>query len=348
MASIRDVAKEANVSMATVSYVLNKNKYVSDELTRRVWEAVRQLNYTTNRLASSLRNKKTYEIGVVLQNIGNIFFAQLLSGLEGRLQELGYHVVLFDTNYNIDQEKNIIRSIRERWVDGVILYSCVSEEDKSEYAKFLKSDIAEKNIPIVSLDRDFYDKDIPLVTSDNYGGGYMAVKHLMSIQKKKILLMTFENGWDIFKEREKGYLAAMKDFGLQDNIEIVRTNFRPNNAYETCVEMIDNNWKYDGLFAVNDQVAVSCIKAFKERNIRIPEDVAIVGYDNLFIDTLIEPSLTSINVPRYEMGIAVADAIINRMDSREVGHVVLDTHLSVRQTTNGIIKQQWNLKQIMY
>lgn len=210
MAGIRDVSREARVSIATVSYVLNENKYVSEELSSRVRKAVEKLGYKTNPIARSLRKRKTKEVGIVLQNVKNVFFVQLLSGLEERLQALGYSLIFFDTNYDIQREKEIIGTLRNRWVDGIILYSCVSEKDKADYYEFLTSDIKEKVIPIVSLDRTFLRNDIPVVTVDNAKGGFEATKHLILSGKRKILHITGKKDWEISIRRQEGYIQAIK------------------------------------------------------------------------------------------------------------------------------------------
>ena len=343
MASIIDVAKEANVSVATVSYVLSKKKYVSEELSERVWTAVGKLGYQTNPMASSLRNKQTKEIGVVLQNIKNVFFVQLLSGLEAKLQDSGYSLVFIDTNYDMDKEREAITTLRNRWVDGIILYSCVSEGAKAEYNEFLSTPVSEKKIPLVSIDRVF--RDIPVVTSENKRGAYEATRHLILSGKKNIIHISGRSDWDMSRQRQDGYTEAMKDAGLGGNILIKNGRFRPIDGYEICKELLSRQYPFDGIFAANDQMAIGCIKAVKEMGLSIPDDIAIVGYDNIFVSTLVEPTLTTVNVPRYAMGVAAAELLVGMIgqENEAEKECILQTNLIVRQSSDIRGERNWDL-----
>ena len=343
MASISDVAKEAKVSVATVSYVLSKKKYVSEELTERVWMAVEKLGYKPNRLASGLRNRETKEIGVVLQNIKNIFFVQLLSGLETKLQEYGYSLIFYDTNYDIKKEKEAILSLKNRWVDGIILYSCIDEKDKSEYSKFLELNISEKEIPIVSIDRTFETENIAYISAENKKGAFEATKHLILNGKSQIIHITGRIGWEISLLRQKGYIDAMQHYGFSNNINMKNGKFRPIDGYEICKEMLSQNQSFDGVFAANDQMAIGCIKAIKEMGIKIPDDIAVVGYDNIFVSTMIEPSLTTVNVPRYAMGVEAARLLVELINEKSQNKCILDTNLIIRQSSDIRGERNWEL-----
>ncbi len=350
MANIIDVAKEAGVSVATVSYVLSKKKYVSDELTERVWAAVEKLGYKTNYLARGLRNKQTNEIGVVLQNIKNIFFVQLLSGLEEKIQEHGYNLIFFDTGYNIEREKEAIASLRNRWVDGIILYSCVSEDYKEEYYnEFLAPKLFDKKIPLVSIDRVFQKVD-GFVTCDYKKGAYDATKHLILSGKKNVMHISGRDDWEVSHARTAGYVEAMKEFGLEKNILIKCGNFKPVDSYEICKELLSGQFSVDGIYAGNDRMAIGCIKAIKERGLIIPDDIAIVGHDNMFFSTLIEPTLTTVNVPRYAMGVAAAELLLNSLkkggseeENAQKDERILPPNLIVRQSTDIRGERNWDL-----
>jgi len=328
-----------------VSYVLNKNKYVSPELTEKVNKSVEKLDYYANPVARSLRNKKTHTIGIVLQNIRNIFFPQVLAGLEEYARANDYNLQFVNTYNDIHTERRALASLKNMWVDGIILDSCVSESEKGEYLEFLKGLNMEKEIPIVMLERNLGSPDYSAVLVDNYTGGLLAARHLIETGKNKIIHITDNNNWCMTSNRMLGYLDAMREHGLEANIEIHRCDMTAFDGYNLMKGLLFHGASFDGVFAVNDQVAIGAMKAAKELGRSIPEDIAFVGFDNIFVSSMIDTPLTTVHVPKYELGKTAETLLLRTIDQKlEAPEVVtLPVKLIVRQSTDLRGDNSWEL-----
>ena len=344
MATIRDVAKEANVSVATVSYVLNKNKNVSQELTDNVLKAVDKLDYKYNAIASSLRNNRTKTVGVVLQNIRNVFFVHLLAGLEEYINANNYRLIFFDTGYDINKERECISTLRSMRVEGVILYSCVGAKEKNEYIQFLVKQLTENEIPTVLLDRDACGK-LGSVLIENERGGYEATKHLIDFGRRNILHISGIEDWENSLARQQGYTNAMRSHDLEDHIIIHSGRFQPVRGYEITRSLIEKGIKLDGIFAANDQMAIGAMKAILEFGIKIPDDIGVIGYDNLFFTTFVDPALSTMNVPTHSIGRTAAEMLINIIENSDSAEksAIFNTNLIVRQSTDVRAERGWVL-----
>jgi DNA-binding LacI/PurR family transcriptional regulator len=338
MVRMKDVAREAGVSTATVSYVINGTKKVSPIRRAKVYAAIEKLGYSVNRVARSLRNRKTMTIGVVLQNISNVFFAQVLAGLEEYLKNSDYSLIFFNTNYDIDEEKRIIDSLRDEWVDGIILYTCVKEQELKDYLSLLASQDTKKIIPTVIIDRKIegHYSNINAIEIDNFSGGYSAVSHLVGCGKSKIAHITGIKEWSNSIERMNGYVHGMRETGNGEWILIREGDFKPGSGYRITEEILQGDGQIEGLFAANDQMAVGAIKAVQKLGLSIPEDVAVVGFDNLSISALISPSLTTIEVPTHLLGVEAGKMVVSMIENptRKYSGLLLPTSLVVRRSTH--------------
>lgn len=345
MARMKEVADDAGVSVATVSYVINKTKYVSPELTLRVEKSIEKLDYNTNPVARSLRNKKTMSIGIVLQNIRNIFFPQLLAGLEESLREKGYNLLFVNTYNDIDEEWKTIQSLRGMWVDGIILDSCCNEKNKTEYAKHLNHRTASKHIPILLLERNLGIKELDAVSIDNFNGAYIATKHLIDSEHRQIMHIAGNKDWSMSIDRLEGYLKALSDYGLESRKFYNYGSFLPQDGYSIMKEILDQHHNIDGLFAANDQMAIGAMKAILEYGLKIPEDIAVVGFDNIFVSSLINPTLSTINVPKYMIGKTAAEMLIESIEKpdKQPENRIMQTNLIVRQSSDVRGERSWDL-----
>ncbi|MDO8685592.1 MAG: LacI family DNA-binding transcriptional regulator [Clostridiales bacterium] len=345
MAGIKDVAKEAGVSVATVSYVINKNKYVSPELTRKVIDSIEKLSYYTNPVARSLRNRKTGIIGVVLQNIRNIFFPQLLAGLEEYTRAHNYSLSFFNTYNDPDTEKNVISTLKNMWVDGMIIDSCVEEKDEAAYVDFLDKNLTGKKIPVVFLERNPGSSKHSAVRIDNFSAGFEATNHLVKTGRNRLLHIAGAKDWSMVVERLKGFQRALEENALSDKAVIRYGNLRPQDGYEIMKDVLMHNLGINGVFAANDQMALGAMKAIKEFGLNIPADISVVGFDNIFVSTMIEPTLTTINVPKYAMGAAAARIVIEAVEKPgwEPEVLTLQANLIVRQSTDLLGDKNWEL-----
>lgn len=339
MASIKDVAKAAGVSISTVSSVINKNKPVSDELTKRVEKAIKELNYQASSVARSLKNKKTNSIGIVLPNISRIFFPQVLKGIVDTAIKYGYNLTFCDANEDISKEKYYIRMLESSWVDGIILDCSADIKEDKDYIRYLQ-DLGgtKKRIPIVSLERILKDNLTDAVIIDNKKSGYNAVNHLIELGHKRIAHITGPLKFPMCVDRMEGYKQALSDNGIKvDNSLIKDGDFYPLSGYNIMKEWLLKGINISAVFAGNDQMAIGAIKAIRESGLRIPEDIAIIGFDNLFISSIVSPSLSTINVPKYKMGSTAVELLHKRImnpksEKKEV--VTLPTNLIVRQSTD--------------
>jgi DNA-binding LacI/PurR family transcriptional regulator len=340
--------KKAGVSIATVSYVLNGNKYVSREYQEKVWKAVKELGYQPNILAQSLRKQETKEIGVIFQNIRNLFFIDVMRGIEDVLRQYNYSAVYVDSGYNIEREKKAIARLRSRWVDGIILYSCVTEDNKDTHGEYLQKH-AEKSIPIISIDRDFRKYGLPLVTSDQEKAAYLITTHLISCGRTNIVHIGGRKNWEITESRYLGYCKAMAEAGLDNNIYVKYGSNKPVDGYEIARQLLTERPKTDAIFASNDQMAIGCIAAIRDMGMRIPEDIAVAGTDNLFVSTIVSPQLTTINLPKYDLGKKAAQILMDRIDSggklQENDDMLftLPFEIIIRQSTNSETTVKWSL-----
>ena len=343
---IKDIAKMAGVSPATVSNVINDSKYVSGELKQRVMKVIKENDFKVNKAAKSLKCRRSNTIGVVLQNISNAFFPEVLYGIEDVVQREGFELLFCNTYYEEDREKYHIDALRNQWVDGIILDSCINLSEDSGYLAYLQGKEEERQIPVVVLEQNINVKNIRSIAIDNYKAAYEAAKHLLEVGRRKIVHITGPLKYQHCVERLEGYRKAIADSGTpHDRIHVYEGDFRAQTGYEIARDIIVRGVDFDGIFAANDQMAVGAIKAIREFGMSVPEDIAVVGFDNIYVSSMIEPSLTTVNVPRRRMGSAaallLAEKIKNRNADTEV--TVLPANLVIRQSTSLKGDKSWNL-----
>jgi len=343
MASIKDVAKLANVSIATVSNAIHKTKPVSKELKLRIDGAISELSYEINPIARGLKRKSTLTIGVVVTDMNRIFFPQVIKGIHDYFTKAGYSLSFFDTNDNLDKERDVVKTLKSNWVDGIIIDSVAdtSEQDYFNYLAQLKSN--SKKIPVVSIERDLTSYQIDSIIVDNFEGGHTATQHLINLGCKEILHISGPLSSCIVKDRINGYRSATKNVGLKEHI--VNGNFSPMSGYKAMKDVLLSGAKVDGVFAANDQMAIGAIKALREHGRKIPEDVKVVGFDNIFIASMVNPSLTSVNVPKYQMGQFAAKILHDRFKDSDlkIQTKKLPSKLITRQSTDLDGDQTWEL-----
>lgn len=348
MSSIVDVAQKAGVSISTVSSVINKNKSVSKELTLRVEQAIEELNYYANPVARSLKSRKTNTIGVVLPNNNRIFFPQILKGIEDIALKNGYYLTFYDTE-SIDKEKRYIKMLENSWVDGIILDCIADVKEDSEYLEYLsKLGGKKKSIPVVSLERVLKDEITDAVIIDNKQSGYIATKHLLELGYRKLAHISGPLKFPMCIDRMQGYKRALSEYGIDiDNDMIKNGDYSPLSGYNAMKELlIHGSSSVNAVFAANDQMAIGAIRAIRETGLRIPEDIAVIGFDNIFASSIITPSLSTINVPKYRMGSTAVEILIKKIMNPEESEkeiVTLSSNLVVRQSTDLRGDNTWDL-----
>jgi len=356
MYSIKDVAKLAGVSISTVSNVLNNSKFVSEDLTARVHLAVEQLGYEANPIAKKMKTKRTGTIGIITADMCGLFYPYVIKGIYEVLSDKGYDVLIADTNSvndrlgGFEREKENIRSMLANRVDGIIFASTVPEDMRSSYLEEVQKLARKyKHIPLVSIERDFSAFGIDSVFSDSFNAARTATGHLISIGCKKIVHITGQIYTSESQDRLKGYIQALNDNGLyfDRNTMVSYGDYTHQSGYLAMKKLIDSSPDMDGVFAGNDQMAVGALKALNENKYEVPDNVKIIGYDNVFVTSIVKPSLSSINVKKKSLGKEAAGILLKRIQETEpiskTLAVKLETNLIVRGSTVKNAHEDWIL-----
>ncbi len=342
-ATIKDVANYAKVSISTVSNVLNNTKTVSKPLYDRVLEAVKVLDYQTNPIAKGLKSKVTNTISIIIPSISSVFFPQILSTIHVEASKMGYTVSIFETREILQREKDCINLLESKWTDGIILSSCVDVENPSskEYIQKLNA----INIPIVCIEAAISDK-LDAVIMNNQEAIYTATNYLISLGKKNIAYIAAPTRFYMGKHRKEGYLAALSDSGLPIREEyIIEGDYTPKSGHMCMQRLLARMIPIDAVVVGNDQMAVGAIRCIKDAKLNIPEDIAVIGFNNNFPSSLITPSLSTMRVPKEEMGAIAFDLLLNRIKNPDspIKLVKLNSELIIRESTDPNGDSSWDL-----
>ncbi len=332
MVTIQDVAKEAGVSAATVSRVLNNNHSVSIKTREKVKKVIKDLNYQPNLLGRNLRRMETRMVLVFLYNISNPFYSKIVEGMETIAHKNGYNVLMCNTNAKIETEQIYLNFIKNKLVDGIIFTSpAMRHKALSELAK---------DYPIVLCNEYERNTQAPVVTIDNEEAGYDAVNHLIRLGHKKIALIgscQVRSGY----ERELGYRKALKEVGIEINESYI---IRDVGSYKGGIigvkKLLALKEKPTALFCISDLIAIGAIKQLKKNKLRVPEDIAVIGFDNNRIANMYDPSLTTIAQPRYDIGKKAMELMIKRIKGNLTSNPIikLQHELIIRDSTLPIMQ----------
>lgn len=343
MATIKDVAKRAGVSISTVSRVMNDSKSVNPVLRVRVHQAAEELDYKANSLAQGLKCSSTKRIAVIITEISRVFFTSVLEGIHQEASRAGYTVMIAETHDNLQNEVQAVKYFADQWVDGIILASSAYESDREtkEYVKKLHLLCKnERPIPVVTLEFALDNPAVDAVVIDHEKAAYDAVSSLIhNAKRRRIVHLSLPRTHYLGKERINGYLRAMKDAGLLvTKNSIITGNYSSYSGFVATKKYLESGMEFDGAFCANDQMAVGMMKACMDMGLRIPEDVAIIGNDDIFAASIVSPSLSSISVPKVEMGRTAAqllmDRIENSVSNRRRKVITLDYRIVERGTTH--------------
>ncbi|WGS65098.1 LacI family DNA-binding transcriptional regulator [Marinitoga aeolica] len=290
--TIKDIAAAAGVSINTVSRALNDKPDINIKTKRKVLEIAKEMGYVKNVTASSLRNRKTKTIGVIFEDSSNPFFAEVLKGIEKGSREKNYNIILMNTEKKYDLERKAIKLLLEKRVDGLII---TPTQEKSEDIK----ELIKINIPFVVVGVNFENIDIDEIYSDDYYGGYLAGKYLIENGRKKFIMLNGFSYKSVAKERYLGFKKALDEYNIKD-FTVYELEEGLENAYLKIKELIEKNIFFDGLFCYNDIFAFGAIKALYENNIKIPDKVNVVGFDDIAFANVL--NLTTIRINKEKLG----------------------------------------------
>jgi len=329
MASIQDVAERAGVSVATVSRVINGNCKVRPETEKAVRDAMDHYRYSPNFSARNLRRMETKTVLVLMSTIVNPFLAKIVKAIEDVGIEKGYHTMICTTYDDAVREEVYIDLLRKHFADGAILIG--TKLKATELRKLAQQ------VPVVQCSEFIPNLMIPYITIDNRQAGYDATKHLIENGCKRIMHITVDNGSSSSQLRMEGYREALKETGLSyDPDLIVNGNYGYRNALSLVREVIRNGVSFDGVFADSDRMAAGAIRAAEEGGLSVPEDVAVVGFDNTDVSYLVKPGITSVSQSGKEMGEATAQILWKMIEGKEVcQQIILPHKLIVRESTGG-------------
>ena len=345
MVNMNDVSRHAGVSVATVSNVITGKKPVSDNKRRRVLESIDKLGYHVNLVARGLKTQRTSIIGLILPDITKLFFQNVIAGITDAASQNGYRLNILSSGYNFGSECSLVELLTASRVDGIILDSCVPEEQADEWLHTLTSEWR-ASIPVVLLESTFHSELISSVTVDNANCSASITQHLFDIGRRRILYLAGPLQIEHEKARLMGYIQCHEKYGIpRDPGLVMRCSFMSESGYLTVMDALKNGFQFDAVQASNDQAAIGALKALREYGLRVPEDVAVTGFDNLFPSTLVTPALTTISIPNYEMGVKAIDVLVKQIDQPESEpvQVRLNWEMIIRASTCIDRPSDWNL-----
>lgn len=334
--TIKDISRELNLSTSTVSRALRDSHEISIETKQLVLDYARKINYKPNRNAQSLKEKKSHSIGVIVSEIANSFFSQVINGIESIASKNGYTVNISQSMESAERELMNLEYLTSSFIDGLII--SVSTETKNHL--YLK-EVHEKGLPIVFVDRVIDEIETHKVIADNFKGAYKATTHLINKGYSKIALVSNHAGLSIAKERLEGYKAALSEakIPVKDNMIVFcdHGGMLYSEVESAMNSLMRLRTKPDAIFAGSDKITTGCMRFMKNKKIRVPEDLALIGFSNNDLTELLSPPLSVIKQPAFEMGEAAMTLLLSMMESKRPQQKfetrIQSTELLIRKST---------------
>ena len=332
MATIKDVALRAGVSVTTVSHVVNDTRHVSAKGRERVEEAIRELGYVPNAMARSLKSNTTSTLGMLIPNSSNPYFAEIVRIVEDRCFGAGYTLVLCNTDDEPHRQSVYLQVLAERRIDGLIVVSTGAGDDDS-----LVTQLHGLRIPTVLVDREIADPACDLVETAHMQGGLLAVRHLLSLGHKRIACIGGPVGVMPSEQRIEGWRMALAEAGATPDTDALlwRGGFTSQGGYEAMHAILRTEQKPSAVFVCNDLMAIGALRAAHESGVHVPDDLSIVGFDDIELSAYTSPPLTTVAQPKERIGALAVDMLLERVGGkrRDARKVVLQPELRVRAST---------------
>ena len=335
--TIKDVAKLAGVSISTVSRVINDSKPVSQEVKKKVLDAIEELGYRPNEIARTLVTKKSFLIGIIVTDIGNSYVAQMVRGIEEVGKMYNYDILLCSSYGDKETELRFIQLLNRKQVEGIILLSEIVNKEVKEQIELLK-------IPFVYLNRYFFIEHFPTVSINDYDASYEMTRYLISLGHKNIAYVTTNEEVEYSLEKLKiaGYRKAIEELGESDEILCFTKGYNIEDGYEIGKDVL--NLKKDlnitAVFCSHDELAIGLMNYFYDNSIRVPEDISVSGYGDIKIASIYRPRLTTIKEPHYDIGAVAIRRIIKEIKGEEMekSHIKLPFQILTRESCTKIEK----------
>ena len=331
--NLKQLAQELNLSVSTVSRALRDSWEISTPTKQRVFALAKKMNFQPNPYASSLRKHRSRTIAVVIPEVANNFFALAIKGIETVAREKGYHVLIYLTNEEVAEEVAIATSLQSGRVDGVIMSLCGSTQDTRHLLE-----LQQRNIPMVFFDRVCDGIAAPKVMTNDYESGFVATEHLFRSGCRRIAHLTIAMSLSISSKRQQGYVDALRRYEQATGRDLIVHCGNDDDAnYRMIRELLASADRPDGVFASVEKLAVQVYHICRELGLRIPEDVKVISFSNLVTASLLNPSLTTIAQPAYDMGKEAATLLFRRLEKKYIvvpdDRVMLPARLEVRDST---------------
>ena len=326
--TLKMVAEKAGVSVNTASRAINNKPDINLKTKKRVLQIAKELGYIRNAAAVALRTKKTRTIGVVIADNSNPFYAEVLNGIEVAAREKNYHIILANTQRDYRKEEEAINLLRAKRVDGLLI---APVQDRADDIKKL----IEANIPFVIIGRDFENIEVDAVYNDEVKGGFLATEYLIKKGHKRIALIDGFLYKSPAKGRLEGYKKALNKYKISLDESLISVgDINIEDGYERTKQMLEKELNFTAIFAYNDMMAFGSMQAIKEKGLRIPEDIGLVGYDDIPFSSLMNPALTTIKLKKQELGVESVKLLFSRINGgrKKTKKVMLDVELIVRKT----------------
>lgn len=326
--TIRDIARESGVSVATVSRYINKVSYTSPETEKKIQKVLDKFDYRPNAIARGLAKQKSNTIAFITPDITNPFFPELIKSIEHVSKQKGYSLLLINTNEDELRDPDFWNNFKSRYIDGFILAeSELSDEDRS-YLNGL-------NIPYVRIDRAVHSEEANSVSVNNYEGAILAVLHLIDIGCKKIAHISGPTNLFPAMARLKGYEKVMVANGYQPIV--YKGDFTLSSGAKQTKALLKEHPDVDGIFYANDIMAIGALKTFNKHGVNIPEDIAIIGFDGIELTEIVSPSISTIKQPIQQIGDIATNLLIQKIENGEEidrANTILDVELIKRESTS--------------
>lgn len=306
MTNIKEVARRAGVSVGTVSNVLNSLPTVTGENLGKVREAIKELDFSPNRIAASLSNKKTFNIGLIIPDISSPYYADLIKGISDSIESRGYNIFLCGSNDNLEKETKIINDLLSLWIDGIII---VPVYDRSRDIDLINN----INIPTVLVNREIQGLTRDLAVFNNFKGAYDATRYLIANNHKNIITLAGPQHSRSFEDRLLGWKEAVQEYKLYRKEHIFIGDYSVESGYKSMKKALNHLKEIDAVFASSDLIALGAMSAIKEKQLSIPEDISIIGLGDIYLSKYLEPALTTIKRPFYNIGKTAVSMLMEKI-----------------------------------
>ncbi len=337
--TIVDIAEELQLSVSTVSRALNDHPNISARTKERVKKTARKLGYRPNALAAGLRNNKSKTIGLIVPRISMFFPATISTIIQNKLQEFGYNLIICQSNDSYDQEVALVNTLYSARVDGLVVSTTLYTTDFSHFDIF-----RDNNIPLVFFDRVPKDYNVKVIKGDDYRGGYIGTTHLIEKGCRDIVHISGPLTCCLYSDRVAGYKSALQEFKLPfKKSRVFFQELTKENAWQTCEKIFSQKPYPDGIFASNDTTAITISEYCRSINLRVPEDVKIVGYSNDPRTEIVSPAVSSVDQYPGMMGERVVAVLMEMINGRQTAvprysQEIIPIQLIERQSSAGKVK----------